>query len=65
MSHRKLTRKLFLSLLTLPALFFIFFPSQAALSVPRTFATALLNSIKTASAVTIICILLEAWRHTR
>jgi multiple sugar transport system permease protein len=35
----------------------IFFPSQAASSVPRTFATAMLNSIKIASAVTIICIL--------
>jgi multiple sugar transport system permease protein len=34
----------------------IFFPSQAASSVPQTFATALLNSIKIASAVTIICI---------
>src|SRR5512146_3044278 len=34
----------------------IIFPSQAASSVPRTFATALLNSIKIASAVTIICI---------
>jgi len=34
----------------------IFFPSQAASSVPRTFAVALLNSIKIASAVTIICI---------
>jgi multiple sugar transport system permease protein len=34
----------------------IFFPSQAAESVPRTFATSLLNSIKVASAVTIICI---------
>src|SRR6185369_9372858 len=34
----------------------IFFPSMAASSVPRTFATALLNSIKIASAVTIICI---------
>jgi multiple sugar transport system permease protein len=34
----------------------IFFPSLAASSVPRTFATALLNSIKIASAVTIICI---------
>ncbi len=34
----------------------IFFPSQAASSVPRTFATAMLNSIKIASAVTIICI---------
>jgi multiple sugar transport system permease protein len=36
----------------------IFFPSQAASSVPRTFAVALLNSIKIASAVTIICILI-------
>lgn len=36
----------------------IFFPSQAASSVPRTFAVALLNSIKIASAVTIICVLL-------
>lgn len=35
----------------------IFFPSQAASSVPRTFAVALLNSLKIASAVTIICIL--------
>jgi multiple sugar transport system permease protein len=35
----------------------IFFPSQAASAVPRTFAIALLNSIKIASAVTIICIL--------
>jgi multiple sugar transport system permease protein len=34
----------------------IFFPSQAASSVPRTFAVALLNSIKIASAVTAICI---------
>ena len=34
----------------------IFFPSQAASSVPRTFAVALLNSMKIASAVTIICI---------
>lgn len=34
----------------------IFLPSQAASSVPQTFATALLNSIKIASAVTIICI---------
>src|SRR5512134_2352590 len=34
----------------------IIFPSQAASSVPRTFATALLNSIKIASAVTVICI---------
>lgn len=36
----------------------IFFPSLAASSVPRTFATSLLNSIKIASAVTIICILI-------
>ena len=36
----------------------IFFPSLAASSVPRTFATAMLNSIKIASAVTIICILI-------
>ncbi|HEX8991070.1 MAG TPA: carbohydrate ABC transporter permease [Anaerolineales bacterium] len=36
----------------------IFFPSQAASSVPRTFAVALLNSIKIASAVTVICILI-------
>ena len=34
----------------------IFFPSQAASSVPRTFAVALLNSIKIATTVTIICI---------
>jgi multiple sugar transport system permease protein len=34
----------------------IFFPSQAASSVPRTFAVALLNSMKIASAVTLICI---------
>jgi multiple sugar transport system permease protein len=36
----------------------IFFPSQAASSVPRTFAVALLNSFKIASAVTIICIVI-------
>lgn len=36
----------------------ILFPGQAASSVPRTFAVALLNSIKIASAVTVICILL-------
>jgi multiple sugar transport system permease protein len=36
----------------------IFFPGQAASSVPRTFAISLLNSIKIASAVTVICILL-------
>jgi len=34
----------------------IFFPGQAASSVPRTFAVALLNSIKVASAVTVIAI---------
>jgi len=34
----------------------IFFPSLAASSVPRTFAIALLNSIKIASSVTLICI---------
>ncbi len=94
MSYRKLTHKIFLFLLTLPILFFIFFPllwlfsaslstqvelftvpphwipqhptlqnyldiffpSQAASSVPQTFATSLLNSIKIASAVTIICL---------
>ncbi len=36
----------------------IFFPSQAASSVPRTFAVALLNSMKIATAVTAICILI-------
>ena len=36
----------------------IFFPSQATSSVPRTFAVALLNSFKIASAVTVICILI-------
>jgi len=36
----------------------IFFPSQAASSVPRTFAVSLLNSIKIASAVTLICIVI-------
>jgi multiple sugar transport system permease protein len=36
----------------------IIFPSLSASAVPRTFATALLNSIKIASAVTVICILL-------
>jgi multiple sugar transport system permease protein len=36
----------------------IFFPSAAASSVPRTFSVALLNSIKIASAVTLICILI-------
>lgn len=34
----------------------IFFPNQATSSVPRTFAVALLNSLKIASSVTIICI---------
>ncbi len=34
----------------------IFFPSQAASSVPRTFAVSLLNSIKIASTVTVICL---------
>ncbi len=94
MRHHRLRDKLVLLLLTLPVVFFIFFPilwlfsaslstqvelftvpphwipqhptlqnymdiffpSQAASSVPRTFAVALLNSIKIASAVTIICI---------
>lgn len=36
----------------------IIFPSQAASSVPRTFGIALINSIKIASAVTFICIIL-------
>lgn len=96
MSPRKFFRKLPLFLLTLPVLFFIFFPllwlfsaslstqvelfsvpphwipqhptfqnyldiflpGQASSSVPRTFAVSLLNSIKIASAVTIICILI-------
>lgn len=96
MQHRKLSRKILLSLLTLPVFFFIFFPilwlfsaslstqvelfsvpihwipqhptfqnytdiffpSQAASSVPRTFAVALLNSIKIASVVTIVCLLI-------
>ncbi len=34
----------------------IFFPDQAASTVPKTFAVALLNSIKIASSVTVICI---------
>ncbi len=34
----------------------IFFPSQAASAVPKTFAVALLNSMKIATAVTIVCI---------
>jgi multiple sugar transport system permease protein len=41
---------------TIQNYFEIFFPSQAASSVPRTFGVALLNSIKIASAVTIICL---------
>jgi multiple sugar transport system permease protein len=36
----------------------IFFPSLAASSVPRTFAVSILNSIKIASAVTLICIVI-------
>ena len=36
----------------------IIFPSLAASSVPRTFGVALVNSIKIASAVTFICIVL-------
>src|ERR1044071_5619264 len=46
----------------------IFLPDLAASSVPRTFATALWNSIKIASAVTIICIFigsLAAYALTR
>jgi multiple sugar transport system permease protein len=92
----KKLNKLFLTLLTLPVLFFIFFPilwllsasfsnqvelyaipphwipqsptlqnyldiihpGQAASSVPQTFVTALFNSTKIASAVTLICIVL-------
>jgi multiple sugar transport system permease protein len=94
MRYSKLLNKLLLFLLTLPVLFFIFFPllwlfsaslstqvelftvpihwipqhptfqnyidiffpGQATSSVPRTFAVALLNSMKIASAVTVICI---------
>jgi multiple sugar transport system permease protein len=96
MSARKVMRKLPAFLLTLPVLFFIFFPilwlfsaslttqvelyavpphwipqhltlqnyieiifpNQATSSVPRSFAIALLNSIKIASAVTVISIVL-------
>jgi multiple sugar transport system permease protein len=96
MGSRRFLRKLALFLLTLPVLFFIFFPllwlfsaslstqvelfkipphwipqhptfqnyldiflpSQATSSVPRTYAVSLLNSIKIASAVTAICILI-------
>ena len=36
----------------------IFFPSEAASSVPRTFAVAILNSVKIASAVTIISLVI-------
>src|SRR5258708_37320396 len=36
----------------------IFFPSQAASSVPRTFAVALLNSTRIASTLTIIFLLI-------
>jgi multiple sugar transport system permease protein len=36
----------------------IFFPSQAASSVPRTFAVSLLNSVKIASAVMVISLIL-------
>jgi multiple sugar transport system permease protein len=36
----------------------IIFPSLAASSVPRTFAVSLLNSMKIASAVTLICIVI-------
>lgn len=36
----------------------IIFPTLAASSVPRTFAAALLNSIKIASSVTLVCIVL-------
>jgi multiple sugar transport system permease protein len=36
----------------------IFFPSLAASTVPRTFAISLLNSMKVASAVTVICIVI-------
>ncbi len=39
----------------------ILFPNQAASSVPRTFAAALLNSIKIASVVTIIAIIVGAF----
>jgi multiple sugar transport system permease protein len=96
MRSRKLFNRLGLSLLTLPVLFFVFFPllwlfsaslstqvelyavpphwipqhptlqnyldivfpSLAASSVPRTFAVSIWNSIKIASAVTVICIVI-------
>lgn len=94
MRYNKILQKLLLFLLTLPLLFFIFFPllwlfsasisnqvelfsvpihwipqhptfqnyldiifpSQAASSVPRTYAVSLWNSFKIASSVTAICI---------
>jgi multiple sugar transport system permease protein len=36
----------------------ILFPGQAASSVPRTFAVSLLNSVKIASIVTIVCLII-------
>lgn len=39
----------------------IFFPSLAVSSVPQTFAVALLNSIKIASSVTVICIIIGSF----
>ncbi len=96
MKARKFSERMLYFLLTLPVLFFIFFPllwlfsaslstqielftvpphwipqhptlqnyidifvpSQAASAVPKTFAAALLNSLKIASSVTVICLLL-------
>jgi multiple sugar transport system permease protein len=96
MSYRKFLRKLFPFLLTLPVLFFIFFPilwllsasfstqvelyavpthwipqhptlknytdiffpSLAASTVPRTFAVSLWNSMRIASVVTVVCIVI-------
>lgn len=96
MHYGKFFQKLFLFLLTIPVLFFIFFPilwlvsaslstqvelfaipmhwipqhptlqnyldiifpSLATSSVPRTFAVAILNSVKIASSVTAICIVI-------
>jgi multiple sugar transport system permease protein len=43
---------------TLDNYFTIFFPSTAVSAVPRTFAVSLLNSIKVASAVTSICLVI-------
>ena len=46
----------------------IIFPNQATSSVPRTYAVALLNSIKIASSVTVICLIigsLAAYALTR